>query len=83
MVDDDVAEFFQNDLKLQQDRLLRMPNDQMREELRRMYWEHERGEPGQHPRPGKGPDRGKGGPRGGRRPPMPPEKAKAGEADKP
>jgi hypothetical protein len=52
--DQELADFFQNELRPpQRDRLLKMPNEQMREELRRMYFEHERWDS-----PGRGFDKG-------------------------
>lgn len=40
-----MAQFFQNDLEpRERDRLMNMPQSKMREELRRLYWQHERNE---------------------------------------
>jgi hypothetical protein len=56
-VEDELAQFFEQDLRPQQrERLLKMPNDQMREELRRMYFERERWDPSFAGRGGMPPD---------------------------
>jgi hypothetical protein len=68
---EDLAQFLQNDVPLpQRERLLKMPREQMLEELRDMYFERGRGDIGLPvgPRPpwldGKPPDRSKGEVRG-------------------
>ena len=62
---DDLAQFLQHEVPLEKrERLLKMQPDEMRDEVRRLYMQRERGGP-----PGwlddKGRDRGKGGPRSG------------------
>ncbi len=53
-MEDDLMHFFQNDLQpSQRQHLLNLPNEMSREELRRMYFEHQRG----GARPSDGPDR--------------------------
>ncbi len=83
LVGEDLVQFFQHDLKQQQrEHLLKMPQEQMREELRRMYLEHQRADigfsalddPSRFDR--NAPERGPGGFRG--RPGRPPKGAEPG-----
>ena len=88
LVGEDLVQFFQHDLKQQhRDHLLKMPQEQMREELRRMYLEHQKADiglsalddPSRFDR--NAPDRGPG---GFRRPGRPPKGAESGSpADTP
>jgi len=80
LVGEDLVQFFQHDLKSQQrEILLKMPQEQMREELRRLYLEHQRADvglsgledPSRFDR--NAPDRGKGGYRWPGRSPKGPE----------
>ncbi len=83
LASEDLVQFLQNEVPIaERDRLLKMPREQMLEELRGMYFQRGRGEgdplpggPGFPRFDGKSPDRWKGGPRGKPARPLEPSEA--------